>query len=87
MVHCIGPMGVGAVFISTLALHRLPHPAEPPLTQQDYLGRTLQPIVAFVVLASIIIRALAIPYQRYQLFTKLLIKMAYPFRSSIWECP
>ena len=50
-----GPMGVGAVFVSTLALHKLPSPKYPPETQQDYLASVLQPIVAFVVLASIII--------------------------------
>lgn len=51
-----GPMGVGAIFISTLALHKLPTPANPPVTQQDYLALSLQPIVSFVVLGSIIIR-------------------------------
>jgi hypothetical protein len=49
-------MGVGAIFISTLALHKLPPPHDPPVTQQDYLALSLQPIVSFVVLASIIIR-------------------------------
>lgn len=50
-----GPMGVGAVFVSTLALHKLPSPKYPPETQQDYLALMLQPIVAFVVLVSIFI--------------------------------
>ena len=49
-------MGVGAVFISTLALHRLPTPNDPPVTQLDHLSLMLQPIVSFVVLSSIIIR-------------------------------
>jgi hypothetical protein len=49
-------MGVGAVFISTLAIHRLPSPQDPPVTQQDYLSLSLQPIVSFIVLSSIIIR-------------------------------
>jgi len=49
-------MGVGAVFISTLAVSRLPLPANPPITQQDYLALSLHPIVSFVVLSSIIIR-------------------------------
>ena len=49
-------MGVGAVFISTLALHRLPTPNDPPVTQQDHLATMIQPIVSFVVLSSIIIR-------------------------------
>ena len=52
-----GPMGVGAVFVSTLALHKLPSPSYPPETQQDYLALMLQPIVTSVVLGSIIIRA------------------------------
>ena len=49
-------MGVGAVFISTLALHRLPTPNDLPDTQQDHLALMIRPIVSFVVLASIIIR-------------------------------
>ena len=58
-----GPMGVGAVFVSTLALHKLPSPKYPPETQQDYLALMLQPIVAFVVLGSIIIRVSFNPIQ------------------------
>jgi hypothetical protein len=46
-------MGVGAVFISTLAVKRLQDPQTP---QQQLLAATLQPIVAFVVLGSIVIR-------------------------------
>ncbi|KAJ3502865.1 hypothetical protein NMY22_g18441 [Coprinellus aureogranulatus] len=57
-----GPMGVGAVFISTLAIHKLPEPREPFESQQDYLSAALEPIVAFVVLASIIIHGLSIPF-------------------------
>jgi sodium/hydrogen antiporter len=49
-------MGVGAVFISTLALTRLPEPHDPPQNQQELLAATLQPIVSFVVLGSILIR-------------------------------
>ena len=52
-----GPMGVGAIFVSTLALHKLPSPKYPPETQQDYLALMLQPIVTFVILGSIVIRA------------------------------
>lgn len=50
-------MGVGAVFISTLAVSQLPVPHSPPENQQELLAATLQPIVSFVVLGSIIIRA------------------------------
>lgn len=49
-------MGVGAVFVSTLALSRLPKPQDPPQDQQELLAATLQTIVSFVVLGSIIIR-------------------------------
>ena len=53
-------MGVGAIFISTLALHQLPSPSNPPQTQQDILALSIHPIVSFVVLSSIIVRASAI---------------------------
>lgn len=51
-----GPMGVGAMFVSTLAITKLPEPADPPQSQQDLLALTLRPIVSFVVLCSILIR-------------------------------
>lgn len=41
-------MGVGAVFISTLALSKLPHPQNPPRDQAEELAAIMQPIVAFV---------------------------------------
>lgn len=49
-------MGVGAIFISTLALTELETPQSPPQNQQQLLAAVLQPMVAFVVLGSIIIR-------------------------------
>jgi hypothetical protein len=49
-------MGVGAVFISTLALHSLPEASYPPENQAELLALTIQPIVSFVVLCSILIR-------------------------------
>jgi hypothetical protein len=49
-------MGVGALFISTLAISRLPHPQDPPASQMDLLALTLHPIVSFVILGSILIR-------------------------------
>lgn len=49
-------MGVGAIFVSTLALERLPNPHNPPESQAELLAATLQPIVAFVVLGSVITR-------------------------------
>lgn len=51
-----GPMGVGAIFISTLALTRLPEPSNPPVGQTEILAASLHPIVSFVVLCSILIR-------------------------------
>lgn len=51
-----GPMGVGAIFISTLAVTELPTPQSPPQNQAELLAATLQTIVSFVVLGSIIIR-------------------------------
>ncbi|KAF7789588.1 hypothetical protein EIP86_000534 [Pleurotus ostreatoroseus] len=55
-------MGVGAVFVSTLALSRLPTPQNPPQKQAEYLAATLQVIVSFVVLGSIFIHGLSIPF-------------------------
>lgn len=57
-----GPMGVGAVFISTLAIQSIPafdhvEAGRPPETQLEYLAATMQPIVSFIVLISIAIRA------------------------------
>lgn len=57
-----GPMGVGAVFVSTLALTRLPEPHSPPQNQQEFLAASLQIIVSFVVLGSILIHGLSIPF-------------------------
>ncbi|XP_006461058.1 hypothetical protein AGABI2DRAFT_68765, partial [Agaricus bisporus var. bisporus H97] len=57
-----GPMGVGAIFISTLAKYRLPEPASPPETPQDILATALHPVVGFVVLVSIIVHGLSIAF-------------------------
>ncbi|KAI1785916.1 Sodium/hydrogen exchanger family-domain-containing protein [Ganoderma leucocontextum] len=56
------PMGVGAIFISTLAVTELPTPQSPPQGQAEVLAATLQTIVSFVVLGSIIIHGLSIPF-------------------------
>ncbi|KAJ7174168.1 Sodium/hydrogen exchanger family-domain-containing protein [Mycena crocata] len=57
-----GPIGVGAVFISTLATEVL---QESPLAEHDeqvaLLTKTIQPICAFMVLCSISIHGLSIP--------------------------
>ncbi|KAF8527478.1 Sodium/hydrogen exchanger family-domain-containing protein [Hysterangium stoloniferum] len=57
-----GPIGVGAIFISTLAVEQLPHPHDPPQNQVEFLAASIQPIVAFMVLTSIIIHGLSIPF-------------------------
>ncbi|KAI9442364.1 Sodium/hydrogen exchanger family-domain-containing protein [Lactarius indigo] len=57
-----GPMGVSAIFVSTLAQSRLKTPHDPPQTQEDHLAIALQPIVAFVVLGSILTHGLSIPF-------------------------
>jgi len=49
-------MGVSAIFVSALALHRLPEPRDPPQTQEDILAMALQPVVGFIVLVSIVVR-------------------------------
>lgn len=55
-------MGVGAIFIGTLALTRLPTPNFPPETSNDYLAYAIQPVVYFLVLCSIIVHGSSIPF-------------------------
>jgi len=55
-------IGVGAIFIVTLAQSRLEAPQNPPQSQQDILATVLQPIVSFVVLGSILTHGLSIPF-------------------------
>ncbi|KAH9994934.1 Sodium/hydrogen exchanger family-domain-containing protein [Russula compacta] len=55
-------IGVGAVFIATLAQSHLEVPRNPPSSQQDLLATALQPIVSFVVLGSILTHGLSIPF-------------------------
>ncbi|KAI0054470.1 hypothetical protein BV25DRAFT_1922653 [Artomyces pyxidatus] len=57
-----GPVSLRAVFISTLALSRLENPQSPPQNQQQFLAACLQPIVSFIVLGSIVIHGLSIPF-------------------------
>ncbi|KAG8768472.1 hypothetical protein FRC12_005531 [Ceratobasidium sp. 428] len=54
-----GPMGVGAIFISTLALKELP-PRGRVHDQVDCVAASIQPIVSFVVLGSIFVHGLSI---------------------------
>ncbi|KAH7343176.1 Cation/H+ exchanger [Rhizoctonia solani] len=51
-----GPMGVGAIFISMLALTRLSPVQSRTDNQIDYVSASIQPIVSFVVLGSIFVR-------------------------------
>ncbi|TRM69590.1 Sodium/hydrogen exchanger family-domain-containing protein [Schizophyllum amplum] len=57
-----GPMGVGAIYIQQFALERLGEPEGTPETQADVLAASIQPIVSFVVLGSIIVHGLSIPF-------------------------
>ncbi|KAK0187595.1 Sodium/hydrogen exchanger family-domain-containing protein [Armillaria mellea] len=57
-----GPIGIGAVFISTLAAEVLHNNlGDNPSHQNELLIDTIQPIVAFMVLCSITIHGLSIP--------------------------
>ncbi|KAG2360635.1 Sodium/hydrogen exchanger family-domain-containing protein [Suillus spraguei] len=57
-----GPIGIGAIYISTLAAQQLPKPNNPPVNQTEFLALTIQPIVAFMVLCSVAIHGLSIPF-------------------------
>ena len=53
-----GPMGVGAIYVQQFALEKLGGEPKGTLdTQADFLAASIQPIVSFVVLGSIIVRA------------------------------
>ncbi|KAH0582895.1 hypothetical protein H2248_010797 [Termitomyces sp. 'cryptogamus'] len=62
VVSSILKMGVGAIFISSLALHKLPAAHNPPKNEQELLAASLEPMVAFIVLCSIVIHGLSIPF-------------------------
>ena len=55
-----GPMGVGAIFVSSLAMSELPMPDGPPTSQNELLAAIMHPIISFAVLGSIIVRRLCI---------------------------
>jgi NhaP-type Na+/H+ or K+/H+ antiporter len=56
-VGWFGPMGVGAIFIATLARLHLPEEIDYPSDDQvDILAGAIQPIVAFLVLTSVLCR-------------------------------
>lgn len=58
-----GPMGVGAIFMCTFARLMLPEDVPEPLeTPNQVLAATIQPIVYFFVLSSVIVHGLTIPF-------------------------
>ncbi|KAG2362858.1 Sodium/hydrogen exchanger family-domain-containing protein, partial [Suillus spraguei] len=57
-----GPIGIGAIYISTLAAQQLPKPSNPPVNQTEFLALTIQPIVAFMVLCSVAIHGLRVSH-------------------------
>lgn len=62
-VGWFGPMGVGAVFIATLARTKLPDPSpDGPTGQAEILASTIQPVVYFLVLTSVLFHGLSIPF-------------------------
>ncbi|KAG6864886.1 hypothetical protein C0991_006573 [Blastosporella zonata] len=56
-----GPIGIGAVFISTLAYEVIQEDERLHGEQVNLLAEAIQPIVAFMVLCSIILHGLSIP--------------------------
>ncbi|KAF9465385.1 Sodium/hydrogen exchanger family-domain-containing protein [Collybia nuda] len=56
-----GPIGIGAIFISTLASEVIHKDKHQHSHQVELLNDTIQPIVAFMVLCSITIHGLSIP--------------------------
>jgi hypothetical protein len=71
-------MGVGAVFISTLAVTKLPEPTSPPETQEALLTLTLQPIVSFIILGSILVRKSSFQYACSEDFSPILDGLSIP---------
>ena len=58
-----GPIGCGAIFISTLGRTLMPaEVANPPETSNDVLALTILPITYFFVLCSIAVHGLTIPF-------------------------
>ncbi|GAA5973897.1 hypothetical protein JCM11641_001205 [Rhodosporidiobolus odoratus] len=57
-----GPMGVGAIFISTLAAEKLPTPNIPPENSIDYLALIITPVTYCIVLSSILVHGLTISF-------------------------
>ncbi|KAG6884833.1 hypothetical protein C0993_007954 [Termitomyces sp. T159_Od127] len=56
-----GPIGIGAIFISTLAEEFITKDERLNSHQAELLAETIQPIVAFMVLCSVVLHGLSIP--------------------------
>lgn len=57
-----GPMGVGAIFISTLAASKLPTPEIPPRDNIETLALIVVPVTYCIVLSSILVHGLTISF-------------------------
>lgn len=57
-----GPMGVGAIFISTLAASKLPTPQIPPTNNIEILSLICVPVTYCIVLSSILVHGLTISF-------------------------
>ncbi|GAA5913902.1 hypothetical protein JCM6882_004391 [Rhodosporidiobolus microsporus] len=57
-----GPMGVGAIFISTLAAEKLPTPNIPPQDSIETLALLIVPVTYCIVLTSIMVHGLSISF-------------------------
>ncbi|BGP27801.1 hypothetical protein JCM10295v2_006778 [Rhodotorula toruloides] len=57
-----GPMGVGAIFISTLAASKLPTPHIPPENSIERLSLMIVPVTYCIVLCSILVHGLTISF-------------------------
>ncbi|KPV73271.1 uncharacterized protein RHOBADRAFT_29016, partial [Rhodotorula graminis WP1] len=57
-----GPMGVGAIFISTLAAEKLPTPNIPPENGVETLALMIVPVTYAIVLSSILVHGLSISF-------------------------
>lgn len=76
-------IGVSAVFVSMLAQSRLEAPQDPPQTQEDLLATALQPIIAFVVLGSILTRTSSSAFFFSFTFTLFIDGLSIPFFSVV----
>ena len=74
-------VGVGAIFIATLAAEKLPRPEEPPRGQADLLALAIEPVIAFIVMCSILIRKKLAPLKEQNCLPFFLDGLSIPFFS------